>query len=112
MFRSFQGTVDHTGTGNVSVTHNNAAVEWDVYQISCICGTMGATCVVVLYVNGAFLCASPQGSMDTATGPPDVVLGSSDVLLAQWQLGTIGDTVTVNVWFNENPVGMTSSMSH
>jgi hypothetical protein len=112
MFRSYQGSINAAGTGSVEIFHTNTATEWDIYQISCICGTMGATCVVILYVNGAFLCASPQGSIDTATGPPDLVLNSSDKLLAEWQLGTIGDTVTVNIWYNENPVGTTMSISH
>jgi hypothetical protein len=73
---------------------------------------MNANCVVILYVNGGFLCATPQGSLDTATGPPDVVLGVSDVLTAAWQLGTAGDTLTVNIWYNENPDGTTMSTAH
>jgi hypothetical protein len=73
MYRSYQGSIGANGRGSVEVRHGNAAVEWDVYQISCQCGTMGATCVVILYVNGAFLCATPQGSLDTACGPPDVM---------------------------------------
>ena len=112
MFRQYQGKIGPSGTGSVDVSHNNTAMEWDVYQISVTCGTMGATCVVILYVNGAFLCATPQGSGDTATGPPDVILSTTDILTATWQLGTIGDTVTVNIWFNENPVNTTYSSSH
>jgi hypothetical protein len=112
MFRSYQGKIDSAGMGTVDIRHNNTAMEWDIYQVSCSCGTMGATCVVILYVNGAFLCASPQGSLDTATGPPDIVINSSDLLTAEWQLGTVGDEVTVNIWYNENPVGTTYSMAH
>lgn len=112
MFRQYQGAIGPNKTGSVDVQHNNASMEWDIYQISVSCGTMGATCVVILYVNGAFLCATPQGSLDTATGPPDVVLSVSDILTATWELGTPGDTVTVNIWFNENPVGTTVSLSH
>lgn len=112
MFRSYQGTVLSNGIGTVEIQHGNTAMEWDVYQISCVCGTMLATCVVILYVNGAFLCATPQGSLDTATGPPDVILNAHDLLTAQWQNGVVGDPLTVNIWFNENPVGSTFSASH
>jgi hypothetical protein len=112
VYRSYQGSIGANGRGSVEVRHGNAAVEWDIYQISCQCGTMGATCVVILYVNGAFLCATPQGSLDTACGPPDVVLNSTDTLTATWQLGTVGDTVTVGIWYNENPSGTTISLAH
>jgi len=73
---------------------------------------MGATCVVILYVNGYFLCASPQGSLDTATGPPDVVLNAHDVLTAQWQQGVPNDPINVGIWYNENPAGTTMSTAH
>lgn len=112
MFRNYANTIDHTGSGSVDITHGNAAVEWDVYQISCSCGTMTAPCIVILYVNMNFLCATAQGSLDTATGPPDVVLNSSDILTAAWQQGMPGDQINVGIWYNENPVGFTYSTAH
>lgn len=112
MFRSFQDTINTTGAGKVDISHGNAAVEWDIYQISCSCGAITAPCLVILYINNNFLCATPQGSLDTATGPPDVVLNSTDILTAQWQQGSPGDVITVGLWYNENPVGMTFSSAH
>lgn len=67
---------------------------------------------MILYVNMNFLCATPQGSLDTATGPPDVVLNSSDTLTAAWQQGSPGDIINVGIWYNENPVGTTYSTAH
>ena len=112
MFRQYGGKVDNNGNGAVQIFHNNTAMEWDIYQISVTCGTMGAACVVQISINGAFLCATPQGSMDTATGPPDAVLNSADVMLVQWSNGIPGDQLEVNVWFNENVVGTTMSTAH
>jgi len=83
MFRQFSGSIDNSGNATVTIENNNAAMEWDIYQISCTCGNMAASCIVVLSINGAFLCSTPQGSMDTATGPPDVILNVSDILTAQ-----------------------------
>ena len=112
MFRSFSGTIDHNGNATVEIRQNNAAMEWDIYQISCSCGSSASTCIVALTVNGAFLCASAQGAMDTATGPPDVVIGVSDVLAALWSQGIAGDQVIVNIWYNENVDGTTFSSAH
>lgn len=112
MFRSFESIMDTTGSASVTIFHNNASMEWDIYQISVTCGVVGASCIVFLTVNGAFLCATPQGSLDTASGPPDIILNSSDVLTANWRNGMPGDVVIVNIWFNENPVGTTMSTAH
>jgi hypothetical protein len=112
MFRSYDGIIDITGTGSVTIFHNNAAMEWDIYQVSVSCGVIGASCIVQLSINGAFLCATPQGSLDTATGPPDIVLNSSDVLVVTWKNGMPLDAVVANVWYNENPVNTTYSSAH
>lgn len=112
MFRSYSGYVDKNGNATLTIQQNNAAMEWDIYQISCICGNMAAACIVVISVNGAFLCSTPQGSMDTATGPPDTVIGVSDVLTIQWLQGMPGDQVIANIWYNENVDGTTFSSAH
>lgn len=112
MFRQFESTIDNFGNAQVDVRHNSTATEWDIYQISVTCGAMGAPCIVQLVVNGAFLCATPQGSLDTATGPPDVILNATDLLSGLWSNGVAGDTVVMNIWYNENPVGTTYSSAH
>jgi hypothetical protein len=110
-FRQFTGVIGTAGTAEVDVWHNNTASEWDIYQISVSCGSMTASCIVQLMINGCFLCATPQGSLDTATGPPDVILNSTDVLGAFWSAGIPGDTVVVNVWYDEAPVGASNAGS-
>lgn len=112
MFRQYTSKIAVGGSGQIDISHTNTATEWDIYQISVSCGMMGASCVVQLVLNNAFLCATPQGSLDTATGPPDVVLNASDILSAVWSNGIVGDTIIVNIWFNENPVGTTVSLAH
>jgi hypothetical protein len=112
VFRSYSGIVDKNGNATLVIEQFNAAMEWDIYQISCVCGSMGNTCIVVISVNGAFLCSSPQGSGDTATGPPDTVLGASDTMTIQWTQGTPGDQVIANLWYNENVDGTTFSSAH
>jgi len=112
MYRNFTNTISATGIGKVDIQHGNTAVEWDIYQISVSCGTITAPCIVLILVNNYFLCATAQGSLDTATGPPDVVLNSSDILTAQWQQGMPGDTINVGLWYNENPVDTTYSTAH
>ena len=107
MFRNFQGTIGASGSGSMDIIQPNAVVEWDIYQISCQCGTLQGGCFVTLFVNGFFLCATPQGSRDTATGPPDVVLGHSDTLTAQWTNGIPNDPINVGLWYNEYPAGTT-----
>lgn len=104
-YRKFTGVIAANGTGEVDVQNTNAAMEWDIYQISCKCGAIQANCIVVLNINGNFLCATPQGSLDTATGPPDVILRATDIMQAQWQNAIPGDPIEVGIWYNENPVG-------
>lgn len=105
MYRAFTNTIAPSGNGSVPIQNTNAAMEWDIYQISVQCGAIQANCIVILYINGNFLCATPQGSLDTAVGPPNVILRATDVLTAQWQNGFPGDPLTVGIWYNENPVG-------
>lgn len=112
MFQSFQGKADIRGAAVVEITTQNSAMEWDIYQISIKSNTFLANCVAAIYFNGFFLCATPQGSMDTATGPPDVVIQPGDLLTVEFTAAPPNDTVSVGIWFNENPVGTTYSSSH
>lgn len=112
MVRSYSGIIDAHGNATLTIYQNNVAMEWDIYQISCSCGNMAATCIVIISINGNFLCSTPQGSMDTACGPPDAVIGVSDVMTIQWLQGMPGDQVVANIWYNENPDGTTFSTAH
>jgi hypothetical protein len=112
MYRNYSHVIGASGTGSIDIQHGNAAVEWDIYQISTQCGAINASCIVILYVNSNFLCATPQGSLDCATGPPDVILNATDILTAAWQGGMPGDPINVGIWYNENAVGGTYSTAH
>jgi hypothetical protein len=104
--------LDSTGGGAVNVGPSITNMEWDIYQISVTTTRIVASCQAQILHNGFFLCATPVGSRDTATGPPDIVVRPGDDLTVQWIDGAVGDLATVGVWYNENPVGTTVSMSH
>jgi hypothetical protein len=94
------------------VSPANPNNEWDIYQISVSTKTFTPTCLAEVLHNNFFLCGSPQGSLDTATGPPDIVVRASDFLEIAWTNGTANDLATVGVWYNENPTGQTTSTAH
>lgn len=112
MFRAFQTELDVNGNGYVEVGPDNAAMEWDIYQISVSTVQVVDICAVLILHNGFFLCGTPQGSRDTATGPPDTVVKTSDTLIVEWYAGAPYDTATAAIWYNENPVGTTTSSAH
>lgn len=112
MFRAFQVKLSSAGAGTVDVGPPSSAMEWDIYQISVKTLHFNTTCQVQILHNGFFLCASPQGSLDTATGPPDVVINPQDDLTVTFTGGSPNDTATVGIWYNENPVGTTISLTH
>lgn len=112
MFRTFQVKLDNKGNGSVDVSPFITNKEWDIYQISVQTATFNAMCVCEIQHNGFFLCVSPQGSMDTATGPPDIIVGPGDILTVKWFSATADDLATVGLWFNENDTGTTVSFTH
>lgn len=86
--------------------------EWDIYQVSVNTAQFSSATEVEITHNGFFLCGSPQGSLDTATGPPDIVVRASDFLAITWANGPAGQLATAGVWYNENPTGTTISTAH
>lgn len=112
MFRTFQTRVDEHGNAIVHVQTLTTAMEWDIYQISVKTQVFWVFTQSEIQINGFFVCGSPQGSLDTATGPPDIVLTPGDDLTVAWINASPGDIATVGIWYNENPVGTTYSTSH
>lgn len=112
MFRTFQIYLDSNGNGQVDVSPFIANKEWDIYQISVQTAIFKQSCICQIQHNRFFLCVSPQGSMDTATGPPDIVVGPGDILTVIWFAGQSKDLATVGLWYNENDVGTTVSFTH
>lgn len=112
MFRTYQIQLDTNGNGFISFSPFVESVEWDVYQISIQTGINTANCTARIFHNGFFLCASAAGSLDSADGPPDVVVMPNEMLRVQWYNGTSGDVATAGVWYNENPKGTTYSSAH
>lgn len=112
VLRGFQLTLDAQGNGQINVGPDITNVEWDIFQISVRTKTFTPACSIEILHNGFFLCGSPLGSLDTATGPPDIVVSSSDELLVAWFNGTPHDLATVGVEYNENPSGTTRSTAH
>lgn len=112
MFRAFQTQLDNTGNGSVNISPYVESSEWDIYQVSVQTGALTGGCTCTIAHNGFFMCASSQGSQDSAYGPPDVVVLPSDQFTVTWAHGKPNDTGTAGIWYNENPTGTTYSSSH
>jgi hypothetical protein len=112
MQRSASAQFDATGAATVSWVPNNRAVEWDIYQISIRTNPYQTAVTAEVNHAGFFRCASPQGGLDTATGPPDVVQQANEEVTVYFTGGTPGTTAIVNWWYNENPTGTTISWAH
>jgi hypothetical protein len=112
VFRTFQEKVQPNGIAVIHVTPITTAMEWDIYQISIKTQIFWQYTQAEVQINGFFVCGSPQGSLDTATGPPDLVLKPGDDLTITWINASPGDLALVGIWYNENPVGTTVSFSH
>ena len=119
MFRAFQVEIDlKTGEGSIDVGPSITSMEWDIYQISVRTSVFSPFTQCEILHNGFFLCASPQGALDTATGPPDIVVKPGDDLTVLWVAGAAPtppqttNLATVGIWYNENPVGTTVSLTH
>lgn len=112
MFRAFQMKLNNNGYGQVHVHPENTAMEWDIYQITNLLGQYSSSAIVEIQHNSFFLCGSPNGWRDTATGPPDIVLQPGDDLVVTFAYANANDLATVGIWYNENPVGTTTSTAH
>jgi hypothetical protein len=105
-FRSFPGVIASDGTGSVLIQQDNASVEWDISQVSINTSTGKGTRVTAqMLLNGFFLAATTQGSGDTATGPPDIILSRSDILTIAFSGGNPGDKTNVGIWYTEQNAG-------
>lgn len=109
-FKAFPGELTAAGATTVTIQQPNASVEWDIYQISVI-GTLtiSPNMICAVYLNGFLVCNSNHAVLDTAQGPPDVILGRSDTLTVVFTGGGPNDQVSVALWYNENPAGTTSA---
>jgi hypothetical protein len=112
MFRAFQTTLNASGNGQIDISPYIESVEWDIYTVAIQTQIQNPSCIAEIHQNGFFLCASSQGSKDTATGPPDAVILPNDILSILWFNGTANDVATAGVWYNENPKGTTTSSAH
>lgn len=112
VFRGFQTKLDNSGYGTIHVGPDNAAMEWDIYQISTRTSQFSQSCIAEVLHNTFFLCGTPVGWKDTATGPPDTVLRPGDEIVINFYYGNAKDLATVGIWYNENPVGTTTSTAH
>jgi hypothetical protein len=112
MFRAYSVQLDPYGNASLDIQPNNRAVEWDIYQVSIRTNIFNPQCYAEIWHAGFFRCASPQGSMDTATGPPDMVCSPNETIQIRWFAGQPGDNATASIWYNENPSGTTVSYSH
>lgn len=100
-YRSYTTKLDSGGNGSIDITPLTAAMQWNIDQISVSTKTFTANCQAVLQYNKLFLAFSPIGSIDTATGPPNVVIKPNDILTIVWVGGAANDTATITIWYDE-----------
>ena len=112
MFRAYQTNLNASGFGQVFVSPDVDAVEWDIYQISVVTQTANTNTHCMIRHNGFFLCSTPKGWEDTSVGPPDAVVLAHDILAIQWISGSPNELATAGIWYNENPSGTTYSSAH
>lgn len=107
--RQYQLFLDQNGAGRIDIQPNNSAMEWKIFQVPIFTKTFVTNCVGALYHNGAYLHSTPIGSLDSASGPPYVILNSTDVLTIAWTGGLAGDQATATIWYEEYPAGTASA---
>lgn len=103
--RGYQTRVRPDGTATIDVAPDIVNAEWEVHQISVKCTSPG--CEAQVLYNTFFLCATPQGWLDTATGPPYPIVSAANPITVSWAYGTEGDQATVSILYVENPSGST-----
>lgn len=114
-YKNFTSSLNNQGNGEIDIQQENAAVEWDIYQISIadpnISPRSGSHLIAAIYYNGLFVCSTSQGAGDAATGPPDIILTRSDTIQIIFTGGISLDPITATVWFHENAAGTTTDVS-
>lgn len=107
--RAAMGRVQPDGTALAHIHVPQSAMEWSIYQFSLETTPHNQNaapyCQAEIRHNGFFLCSTPQGTKDTATGPPATICKPNDEITIQWINAIPGDLATVSFFYDENPVG-------
>lgn len=111
-FRSFETNFNSSGNALIDLSPYIESVEWDIYQVSVQTIPIVGSCIVEIHHNGFFLCGTAQGAKDSASGPPDCVVGPKDMFTVMWTNGPVGGQALLGVWYNENATGTTYSTAH
>jgi len=112
MLRLYMTQLDANGNGQVTINPENQAMEWDIGRIALKANFPINGCQAQITYNGFFVCGTAQGSLDTAVGPPNLIIRPSEVIQVQWILGVPHDQVTVGIYYYENPIGTTAGAVH
>lgn len=110
--RRYQVQLDSTGAGSLNIDPNNAAMEWDINQISVQTNPLVNGCICALFFNGAYIHHTMFGSQDSAQGNPNTLVAPNDELTVAWTNGPPNGQGTVSIWFEENPSGTTVRPGH
>lgn len=94
---------DATGAAVATISLNNSGLVWIVAQISVETVPFRVGCTAVIRRNGIFVAGSPQGSSDTAYGPPAILLRTGDQLTVTWAGLTKGDQGKATAFYAEQP---------
>lgn len=83
------------GVALLSFAPNRPDAVWSVEQVSV--QTTGGACTAAVYKNGALICATSSGQLDSADGAPAVTIEGSDQLQIQWTGAGNGVTCTARI---------------
>lgn len=108
--RQYQMYLNNAGSATIEISPNNAAMEWEIHQVSVSTKSPVQGCIAALYHNGAYLHSTPIGSLDSATGPPYPIVNTNDVFSIEWTNGVPNDQATATIWYNENPTGTSTGL--
>lgn len=102
----YTGAIANDGTANVIIQQENAATEWNIFQISVAApASISLNMQAQILYNGFLLCNTPHAVADTASGPPAIILSRGDTLTIAFSRGIAADKVNVTIWYTEHPAG-------
>lgn len=104
--------IDANGSATMLMSHNNAAVMWEVEQISVSVGAASTTGNIAIFKNGNLVAPTailvpqknPAGTASigqAAAGLPYVYLHASDIVQVVISGATAGDSATMRAQFRE-----------
>lgn len=92
-----------SGTSQIDFQHGKAGVQWIVSQMANSTSPFRVGSVMTVNRNMRYVTSTPLAGGDAATGPPFLLLNAADVLSFIFTGMTVGDYITVTLYYAERP---------